>query len=155
TADRRVGRQRARVHRRSRGVDRRCRDPRATPAHRRGNRALRRARAVALRPTAPPVSERRPAMAATVRTARGSRPARGRRAAAARPTAFISHASADAKFVQGLDHALQADKIKTWVDSADIHYGALLRHQLTTSIRASTVVVLVWSKAAAKSRWVM
>jgi TIR domain len=86
-------------------------------------------------------------MAATNRTAKSPRPAR--------PTAFISHASADAKFVQSLDRALQADKIKTWVDSADIHYGALLRHQLTTSIQASTVVVLVWSKAAANSRWVM
>lgn len=88
------------------------------------------------------------------RSDRRARPARGRCAAANAPT-FISHASTDARFVAAIDRALQADKLKTWVDRSDIRFGALLRDQLLEAIRGSRAVVLVWSKAAFKSRWVM
>jgi TIR domain len=81
-----------------------------------------------------------------------ARPARGRRAANA--PSFISHASADERFVTVIDRALQTDKLKTWVDRSDIRFGALLRDQLLEAIRGSRALVLVWSKAAFKSRWV-
>jgi TIR domain len=69
--------------------------------------------------------------------------------------AFISHASADADFADTVVKALAAGKLKAWIDSADVRFGALLRNQLQSSISDSRVLVLLWSKAAFKSRWVM
>ena len=79
----------------------------------------------------------------------------GRRRSAANAPTFVSHASADAVFVAAIDRALRADKLKTWIDQSDIQVGDLLRDQLLEAIRGSRAVVLVWSKVASKSRWVM
>jgi hypothetical protein len=58
---------------------------------------------------------------------------------------LISQAYADARFVTALDRALQADKLKTWIDRSDIRFGDLLREQLLQAIRSSSAVVPVWS----------
>jgi hypothetical protein len=69
--------------------------------------------------------------------------------------AFISHASADAEFAEAARRALRAGKLKAWIDDADIRFGALLRDQIQSAIADSRVLVLIWSKAASRSRWVM
>lgn len=69
--------------------------------------------------------------------------------------AFISHASANADFAEVLDGALQADKLKTWVDRSNVRFGAMLRNQIRAALQDSRVLVPVWSKAAHDSRWVM
>jgi TIR domain len=69
--------------------------------------------------------------------------------------AFISHASANADFADIVVKALEADKLKAWIDSSDVSFGALLRNQLQANISACRVLVLLWSEAAFKSRWVM
>jgi len=42
-----------------------------------------------------------------------------------------------------------------WIDHDDIHFGGLLRNELQTPIESSRVIVLIWSQAAAISRWVV
>ena len=69
--------------------------------------------------------------------------------------AFISHASKDGQFVAQLVETLDDDGLKAWIDHADVRYGALLRNALQSAIRKCRVLVLVWSKAASNSRWVM
>lgn len=69
--------------------------------------------------------------------------------------AFISHASANAEFAATIRRALEADKLKAWMDNSDTGFGALLRNQLQSAISDSRVLVLLWSKAAFESRWVM
>jgi TIR domain-containing protein len=69
--------------------------------------------------------------------------------------AFISHASANADIAEALVNALEADKLKAWIDSSDMKFGALLRNQLQASISGCRVLVLLWSKPAFKSRWVL
>jgi TIR domain-containing protein len=77
--------------------------------------------------------------------------------AIARPTfdAFISHASADALSVKRLVRALEADSLTTWTDYSAVAFGKLLRPELHQAIRNSRVFVLLWSKGARRSRWVM
>src|SRR5262249_44826505 len=74
---------------------------------------------------------------------------------ACRFDAFLSHSSKDATLVNGLARSLGAEGLKPWVDESNLRYGALLRDELQASIRDSRVLVLVWSKDAADSRWVM
>jgi hypothetical protein len=69
--------------------------------------------------------------------------------------AFISHASANADIAETLVKALEADKLKAWIDSADVKFGALLRNQLQASISGCRVLALLWSEQAFQSRWVM
>jgi hypothetical protein len=81
--------------------------------------------------------------------------------AAARPgkrpafDAFISHASADSLGVKRLVRALEADSLATWTDYSAMAFGKLLRPELHKAIRDSRVFVLLWSKSARRSRWVM
>jgi hypothetical protein len=82
-------------------------------------------------------------------------PARGLGPAETNTDAFISHASTNSEFAGVLDRALQADKLKTWVDRSDVRYGAMMRNQIKSALQDSRVLVLVWSKAALESRWVM
>jgi hypothetical protein len=44
--------------------------------------------------------------------------------------------------------------LKVWLDRSEIRAGRLLRKELQAALRDSRVVILLWSKAAAKSRWV-
>ena len=75
----------------------------------------------------------------------------------ARPSvfdAFLSHASQDAKFAE-LHRSLQTNELNPWIDGSDLAFGALLRDELQDAIRNSRVLVLLWSKGASQSRWVM
>jgi len=69
--------------------------------------------------------------------------------------AFISHASKDATTAVRIEEALQEGGLKVWLDRSQIRLGVLLRKELQASIHNSRVLVLLWSKAAAKSRWVI
>ncbi len=76
----------------------------------------------------------------------------------ARPSgfdAFLSHASQDAKFAARVERSLQANGLNPWIDGSNLAFGALLRDELQDAIRNSRVLVLLWSKAASQSRWVM
>lgn len=67
---------------------------------------------------------------------------------------FISHSSKDTSQSVRIEKALEKDGHEVWLDRSDIHLGVLLRDELQSAIRKSRAVVLVWSKAAAASRWV-
>ena len=76
----------------------------------------------------------------------------------ARPSvfvAFLSHASQDAKFAERVHRSLQTNGLNPWIDGSDLAFGALLRDELQDAIRNSRVLVLLWSRAASQSRWVM
>jgi hypothetical protein len=67
---------------------------------------------------------------------------------------FISHSSADAAQAKRVEQALRRSRQRVWLDSSKIRVGSLLRDELQSQIEGSRVVVLLWSKAAARSRWV-
>ena len=69
--------------------------------------------------------------------------------------AFISHASPNLEFAVVIGRALKAGKLKAWVERSDVQFGSLLRNQIQSTIYDSRVLVLLWSEAAFKSRWVM
>jgi hypothetical protein len=69
--------------------------------------------------------------------------------------AFISHASANADFAGSIVKSLEADGLTAWIDSSGVRFGSLLRNQIHEAISDCRVLVLLWSKAAAESRWVM
>src|SRR3954462_12937111 len=75
----------------------------------------------------------------------GSRPRRD---------AFISHASADLKIAEHLENALKTQGFEVWLDHSQIRLGVLLGDELRASISACRVLILLWSAAAAASRWV-
>ena len=68
--------------------------------------------------------------------------------------AFISHSSQQTELAVRVEALLEADGLAVWLDRSEIRLGALLRRELQSSIEACRVLVLLWSKAAAKSRWV-
>lgn len=68
---------------------------------------------------------------------------------------FISHASIDKARVRQLMARLKSSRLKPWVDETGVQYGGLLRDGLQDAIQASKTFVLVWSKTASKSRWVI
>ena len=67
---------------------------------------------------------------------------------------FISHSSKDTSQSVRIEKALEQDGHDVWLDRSDIRLGVLLRAELQSAIRENQAVVLVWSKAAAASRWV-
>lgn len=69
--------------------------------------------------------------------------------------AFLSHASQDATVANQTSKALRAKRLTTWVDASELAFGGLLRESLQTAIQQSRVLVLLWSEAASKSRWVV
>jgi TIR domain len=69
--------------------------------------------------------------------------------------AFISHASANADFAEAMVKALEADKLKAWIDNSDVSYGGVLRNQIQSAISNSRVLILLWSDTACLSRWVV
>jgi TIR domain len=68
--------------------------------------------------------------------------------------AFISHSSSDLVKAARIEQALENDGLTVWLDRSEIRPGRLLRAELQGAIRDSRAVILLWSKAAAKSRWV-
>ena len=67
---------------------------------------------------------------------------------------FISHAGVNLAVAEQVEAALDAAGYDPWLDRSDIRVGALLGKELRQAIEASRAVVLVWSKAAARSPWV-
>ena len=67
---------------------------------------------------------------------------------------FISHSSAQARLAARCERALETAGLSTWLDQSEIRAGTLLRNELHQSLRASRLVLVLWSKAAARSRWV-
>lgn len=68
--------------------------------------------------------------------------------------AFISHASKDVALAEQIETHLRKEGLQAWLDRSDIHLGVLLRKELEKAIQGSRVLVLLWSRAAARSRWV-
>ncbi len=68
--------------------------------------------------------------------------------------AFISHASQDVELAERVERVLEANSLTVWLDRSEIRLGALLRNELQTAIKNSRVVILLWSSAAARSRWI-
>jgi TIR domain-containing protein len=68
---------------------------------------------------------------------------------------FISHSSTDKAKVRRLIALLKSRRVSPWVDEVGVQFGGLLRDGLQVAIRDSRTFVLVWSKAASKSRWVI
>lgn len=68
--------------------------------------------------------------------------------------AFISHSSVDRSAAAKVEERLQAQGLSVWLDRSSIRLGVLLRDELQAAIRDARVLVLLWSKAAAASRWV-
>jgi hypothetical protein len=68
--------------------------------------------------------------------------------------AFISHASKNAATAKRVEDCLVADGLRVWIDHDKLALGALLKSTLQQAIQDCRVLVLLWSKAAAESRWV-
>ena len=68
--------------------------------------------------------------------------------------AFISHSSANRTTAVRIEKALEAGGLSVWLDDSEIRLGVLLSEELRSSIRGARVLVLLWSEAAATSRWV-
>jgi tetratricopeptide (TPR) repeat protein len=68
--------------------------------------------------------------------------------------AFISHSSANRTTAVRIEEALEADGLAVWLDDSEIQLGVLLGEELQASIRGARVLILLWSAAAAESRWV-
>jgi hypothetical protein len=69
-------------------------------------------------------------------------------------TVFISHSSATAAAAARIELAFKAAGFDAWLDNSDLGLGVQLRPELHDSIRHSRAMVLVWSEAASRSRWV-
>ena len=67
---------------------------------------------------------------------------------------FVSHSSAQARLAARCESLLEAAGLSTWLDQSEIRAGTLLRNELHQSLRASRLMLLLWSEAAAHSRWV-
>ena len=67
---------------------------------------------------------------------------------------FLSHSSVDVALARRVEKALERSGLAVWLDRSEIRVGTLLRDELHASVRASRTVLLLWSKAAAGSRWV-
>ena len=70
------------------------------------------------------------------------------------PRVFISHSSVNLDVAEQVEAVLKEAGFDPWLDHSDIRVGALLGKQLQQRIKESRAVVLIWSKAAAASRWV-
>ncbi len=68
--------------------------------------------------------------------------------------AFISHSSRNRKRAQRLERALEAEGLDVWLDDSEIRLGVLLGQELQSSIHDCRTLVLLWSDAASRSRWV-
>jgi hypothetical protein len=68
--------------------------------------------------------------------------------------AFISHSSRDMAVAMQVEETLEKEGLKIWLDRSDIRLGVLLRSELQSALLSSRVVILLWSKPAAESRWI-
>jgi hypothetical protein len=67
---------------------------------------------------------------------------------------FISHSSKETTIASEVKENFKISGITAWLDQSEIQHGALLRKELMNAIKASAAIILLWSRDAAKSRWV-
>ncbi|HWA35641.1 MAG TPA: toll/interleukin-1 receptor domain-containing protein [Cyclobacteriaceae bacterium] len=67
---------------------------------------------------------------------------------------FISHSSADKKFVRKLKDDLKENDFETWVDEDELNLGDTLSEKLDEALEGSSHFIVVLSQAAIKSEWV-
>jgi hypothetical protein len=67
---------------------------------------------------------------------------------------FISHSSADKKFVRTLKSDLNENGIDTFVDEDSLDYGDSLRERLEEAIKESSHFIIILTNNAVKSEWV-
>ncbi len=67
---------------------------------------------------------------------------------------FICHSWEDETMVQRLETELKTAGTEVWVDLADICGGDNLPERISDGLEWCTILLLVWSAAAGKSRWV-
>jgi hypothetical protein len=67
---------------------------------------------------------------------------------------FVSHSSADKKFVRKLKDDLNENDIQTWVDEDELHLGDSLSEKLDSALEDSSHFLIVLSEASIKSDWV-
>jgi hypothetical protein len=70
------------------------------------------------------------------------------------PRIFISHAWEDKALVHQLEKALADAGAEVWVDHAGIRGGDNLPERINDALEWCNTLLLIWSKAAAGSRWV-
>lgn len=67
---------------------------------------------------------------------------------------FLSHNSADKEWVRKLAAALTLTGTRVWFDEWTIRPGDSIQTAVVDGLSSSSTFVLVWSEAAASSRWV-
>ena len=68
--------------------------------------------------------------------------------------AFISHSSANVEVAKRIERELEAGGLDVWLDDSELRHGVLLSSELRRQIGQTRAVLLLWSKDAARSRWV-
>jgi hypothetical protein len=68
--------------------------------------------------------------------------------------AFLSHSSKDKPLAARLQRSLESARLVVWIDHANIRAGGLLLDALQDALSRSVNVVVLWSTAAAESRYV-
>ena len=67
---------------------------------------------------------------------------------------FLSHSSQNNNLALQLEQTLQSNKISVWLDHSDLRRRGLLLGALQKALLQCTHLVLLWSQAAEKSRYV-
>lgn len=66
---------------------------------------------------------------------------------------FISHSSVDKPFVRELAQAIQNAGFQVWLDEKELLVGDSLPHKISEGVQSASVVLVVVSSAAIRSRW--
>lgn len=69
-------------------------------------------------------------------------------------TVFVSHNSANKTEAREIGLFLAAEDINVWFDEWKIPYGSSIPKHVNNGLSSCTHFLLIWSKAASKSRWV-
>lgn len=66
---------------------------------------------------------------------------------------FISHSSADKRFVRSLADRITAAGFDVWLDERELRAGDSLPTEVSSALESAQVVIVVVSKASSRSRW--
>lgn len=66
---------------------------------------------------------------------------------------FISHSSIDKAFVRRISRRLQKDGYQVWLDEKELVPGDKLAESVSKALDSSSVVLVIVSSAAIKSKW--
>lgn len=69
------------------------------------------------------------------------------------PQAFICHSSADKPLARRLAHALSGQRIRVWIDEAEIKPGDSLIERIETGILSSHNLIVIMTPKSVSSRW--